>query len=111
MSLGQSRIDIILDGISPSTYKSNPPFLAVIFFLYGDVKLRRLNCTVGKELSSFDSLKSTCIHANSDKGSSLFLKELMLIYDVTLDEVNFRADIRQFFFLEKNQDIQGLSGS
>ena len=31
--------------------------------------------------------------------------------DVTLDKLNFRADIRQNLFFEKNQDIKSLCGS
>ena len=84
MSPGKSRIDIILDGISSFTYTSNPALLAVMSFLYGVLKPERLNCAAGKEISSFVSLitrKSTCVHTNSDKVSSLFLTELMLIYD------------------------------
>ena len=81
---GQSRIDIILDGISPFTYTSNPLLLAIISFLYGVLKPGRLNCPVGNELSSFVSLiaiKSTGVHTNSDDTPSLFLTKLMLIYD------------------------------
>ena len=53
-------------------------------FLYGVLKPGRLNCAVGKEISSFVSQiarKSTCVHTNSDKAPSLFLTELMLIYE------------------------------
>ena len=86
MSLEQSRIDIILDGISQFKCTSNPtlPPSRSYIFLYGVLKPRRLNCDVKKELSSFVSLiaqKSTCVHTNSDKASSLFLTELMLLYD------------------------------
>ena len=84
MSLEQSRIDIILAGISSFTNKINLPLLAVIFFLYGVLKPGRLNCAVREELSSFVSLtarQSTYVHTNSDKASSLFLTDLMLIYD------------------------------
>ena len=83
MSLGQPRIDIIVDGVSLFTNTSKPPLLAVISFLYGVLKPGRLNCAVGKELLSFVSLiarRSTCVHTNSDKPSSLFLTELMLVY-------------------------------
>ena len=76
MSLGQSPIDIILDGISPFTYTSKLPFLAAISFLYGVQKPGRLNGAVGKEVSSFASLiatKSCCVYTNSNKASSLFL--------------------------------------
>ena len=55
MSLRPSRIDIIFDGISPFTHVSNPPLLAVISFLDKVLKPRRLNCAVGKDLSSFVS--------------------------------------------------------
>ena len=76
---GQSRIEIILNGISPFTYTSNPLLLAVISFLYGVRKPGRLNFPVGNELSRFFSLiaiKSTGVHT-----PSLFLTKLMLIYD------------------------------
>ena len=68
--LEQSPIDIILDGISPFAYTSNPPLLTVISFLYGVLKPGRLSCAVGKELSHFVLLitrKSTCAHTNFDK--------------------------------------------
>ena len=84
MLLEQSRIDIILDGISPFTCTSNPPLLAVIPLLHESLKPGRLNCDIEKELSIFVSLiarKSTYVHTNSDKASSLFLTELTLIYD------------------------------
>ena len=57
MSLRPSRIDIIFDGmrVSPFTHASNPPLLAVISFLDKVLKPRRLNCTVGKDLSCFVS--------------------------------------------------------
>ena len=72
-----------------------PSLLAIIFLLYRDLKPRRLNCAeslilgkfsfkFGKELSGFVSLiarKSTCVHTNSNKASSLFLTELTLIYE------------------------------
>ena len=83
MSLGQSRIDIILDGKSPFTYTSNPKLFAVISFLYGVLKPGRLNCAVGKELSSFVSLiarESSCVDTNSDKAFSLLLTKLKLSY-------------------------------
>ena len=79
MSLGQSRIDIIADGIYPFTYASRS-----ITFPIWSPEPGRLNCVVGKELASFVLLiarKSSCAHTNPDKASSLFLTELMLIYD------------------------------
>ena len=69
MSLGQSRTDIILDGISSFTYTSYSPLLTVISFLYGVLKPGSLNCAVGKELSNFVSLIVT------------FLTELILMCD------------------------------
>ena len=99
MSLGQPRIDIIVDGVSLFTNTSKPPLLAVISFLYGVLKPGRLNCAVGKELSSFVSLiarKSTCVHTNSNKGSCLFLIELMLIY---YRQTFFGCFSREFFKL------------
>ena len=84
ISLEQSQIDIMLDDeVFPFTYTSNPWLLAVITFLYGVLTPWRLSSVVGKELWSFVSLiprKSTCVHTNSNKVSSLFLTELMLIY-------------------------------
>ena len=91
-------MNIILNGIFPFTYTSNPPLLAVVSFLYGVLKLGKLNCTVGKELSSFVSLiarKSTCVHTNPDKVSSLFVTELMLIYD---RQTFFRCLSRESFW-------------
>ena len=64
MSLGQSRVDYVFPIWSPKTWK--------------------INCAVGKELSSFVSLivrKSSYVHTNFDKASSLYLIVLMLIYD------------------------------
>ena len=61
MSLGQSRVDIILDEISAFTYTSNPPLLAVISFLYEVLKPGR---------KSLIARKSTCVHANSNKASN-----------------------------------------
>ena len=64
MSLGQSRLDYVFPIWSPKTWK--------------------INCAVGKELSSFVSLivrKSRYVHTNFDKASSLYLIVLMLIYD------------------------------
>ena len=69
MSLGQSRTDIILDGISSFTYTSYSPLLTVISFLYGVLKPGSLKCAVGKELSNFVSLIVT------------FLTELILMFD------------------------------
>ena len=51
MLLGQSRIDIILDGIPAYTYTSKPPLLAAISFLYGVLEPGRLSFAVGKVLS------------------------------------------------------------
>ena len=101
ISLGQSPIDIVLDGISPFAYTSNPPLLTVISFLYGVLKPGRLSCAVGKELSHFVLLitrKSTCVHTNFDKASSLFLTELMLIYDKqTFFGCFSRESLKMFF--------------
>ena len=98
MSLVQSRADIILDSITRFTYTSYSPLLVVISFLYGVLKPGRLNCAVGKELSSFVSLiatKSTCIHSNS---CNLFLTELILMCDRQIF-FRFRYFIRESFKL------------
>ena len=102
MSLGQSRIDIILDGISPFTYTVirlfSQLYLSYPIWSPKTPKIK-LCCWKGAFLASLIARKSTCAHTNSDKSSSLFLTELMLIYDRQTFFECFRQESFKLFFV------------